>query len=211
MLAMFDDNFRAFVIVAAALVISPGASMAAVTEIALHRGRGAALLTVAGINTANASLALASMLGLSAVFHQWPGLLRIVSGAGAVYLSFLGLRALWGRKLVDGRGGQDLCDGGPSSRSSAVTQGILTNLLNPSVVLFYLLLLPQFIRSADPFFRRFALLAATHVSMSLLWLSAYALAIGTLSERLTRPPARRALEILTGAVLVILGAKMFFG
>jgi threonine/homoserine/homoserine lactone efflux protein len=84
----------------------------------------------------------------------------------------------------------------------------MTNLLNPSVVLFYMLLLPQFIRAADPFFQRFLLMAATHVMMSILWLSAYSLAVGTLSERLARPHARRAMEIITGALLVFLGVKL---
>jgi threonine/homoserine/homoserine lactone efflux protein len=99
---MFDSSFRAFVIVAAALVISPGASMAVVTEMALQRGRFAALLTVVGINIANSSLALASMLGLSAIFHQFPSLLRIVSVGGAIYLTYLGLHALWMKKSTDG-------------------------------------------------------------------------------------------------------------
>ena len=60
---MLDSSFKAFVIVAAALVVSPGATMAVVTEMALQRGRFAALLTVAGVNIANSSLAMASALG----------------------------------------------------------------------------------------------------------------------------------------------------
>lgn len=205
---MFDSNFKAFVIVAAALVISPGATMAVVTEMALERGRLAALLTVAGVNIANSSLALASMFGLSALLHQWPSLLRAVSVGGAVYLTYLGVRALW--HAMPGRGTN--VTGGlrmkSTKESSAVVRGILTNFLNPSVVLFYMLLLPQFIASPDPFFRRFLLLATTHVCMSIVWLSAYAMAVGSLSERMERPWVRRTMEIATGLVLVILGVKL---
>jgi threonine/homoserine/homoserine lactone efflux protein len=200
---MFDSSFRAFVIVAAALVISPGASMAVVTEMALQRGRFAALLTVVGINIANSSLALASMLGLSAIFHQF-------SVGGAIYLTFLGLRALWMKKFTNGANTHEPLHAAAGLRSSAVVQGILTNWLNPSVILFYMLLLPRFISSTDPFIPRFLLLAAAHISMSMLWLSAYALVVGMISERLARPSIRRIMEILTGVVLVILGVKLLF-
>jgi threonine/homoserine/homoserine lactone efflux protein len=205
---MFDSSFRAFLIMAAALVISPGASMAVVMEMALQRGRFAALLTVVGINIANSSLALASMFGLSAVFHQWPSLLRAVSFGGAIYLTYLGLRALWRKGQVQAPSGKGRRGLAPAPASSSVVRGMLTNFLNPSVILFYMLLLPQFITAADPFFRRFLLLAAAHVAMSMLWLSAYALAVGTLSERMARPRVRRIMEILTGAVLVILGLRL---
>jgi len=205
---MIDPSLKAFVIVAAALVVSPGATMAVVTEMAIRRGRFAALLTVAGVNIANSSLALASALGFSALLHQWPSLLRAVSVGGAIYLVYLGLRTLRQMKQANGQGGQDRSKPAPVRRHSAIVRGILTNFLNPSVILFYMLLLPQFIRGTDPFFRRFMLLAAIHVSMSLLWLSAYALAVGTLSERMARPWTRRALGFLTGAILVILGVKL---
>jgi threonine/homoserine/homoserine lactone efflux protein len=205
---MFDSSFKTFVIMAAALVISPGASMAVVTEMALQRGRFAALLTVVGVNIANSSLALASMFGLSAVFHQWPSLLRAVSIGGAIYLTYLGLRTLWQQAHGYAQPGPGRLNPAPTMEPSAVVRGVLTNFLNPSVVLFYMLLLPQFISAADPFFRRFLMLAATHVSMSLLWLSAYAMAVGTLSERMARPRVRRTMEILTGAVLVFLGVRL---
>ncbi|MBZ5496982.1 MAG: LysE family translocator [Acidobacteriia bacterium] len=205
---MFDAGYNAFVIVAAALVISPGATMAVVTEMALRRGRGAALLTVIGVNVANSSLALASMFGLSAVFHQWPSLLRAVSVCGAVYLTWLGARTLWQASRTQGGDVRGPAKPPAGRQSSAVVRGILTNLLNPSVILFYMLLLPQFIGRSDPFLRRFLLLAATHVCMSIVWLSAYAMAVGTLSERLARPQVRRTMEWVTGSVLVILGVKL---
>ena len=182
--------------------------MAVVTEVALERGRFAALLTVAGVNIANSSLALTSMLGLSALLHQWPSLLRAVSTGGAIYLTYLGIRALW--HAMQGRG--RIATGSARMKSakepSAVVRGILTNFLNPSVVLFYMLLLPGSSAGTDPFFRRFLLLATTHVSMSVVWLSAYAIAVGSLSERMESLWVRRTMEIATGLILVILGVKL---
>jgi threonine/homoserine/homoserine lactone efflux protein len=89
-----------------------------------------------------------------------------------------------------------------------VLRGIMTNLLNPPVILFYMTFLPQFIGPRDAFFPRFVLLAATHVSMSIAWLSIYAIALGVLAERMARPLVRRTLEGVTGGVLVFLGVRL---
>jgi threonine/homoserine/homoserine lactone efflux protein len=203
---MFDPGFKSYLLVAGALVISPGATMAVVTDVVLAQGRAAALKTVAGVNIANSSLALASALGISFLLRQWPSLLRIVSLSGAVYLLYLGLRSLWRTlalsSLIPGRGRKR----GP--QSSPLTLGIVTNLLNPSVVLFYMLVLPRFIGRSDPFFARFLLLAASHVCMSLAWLTAWALGVGTLSERLARPRVRWAMGLATGLILVVLGGAL---
>jgi threonine/homoserine/homoserine lactone efflux protein len=94
------------------------------------------------------------------------------------------------------------------SHSSFVARGIATNLLNPPVILFYMTFLPQFISHEDPFFARFLVLAATHISMSLVWLSIYAISIGTLSERMARPGVRRWMAGITGAVLIGLGIRL---
>jgi threonine/homoserine/homoserine lactone efflux protein len=205
---MLDSTFTTYIIMAAALVISPGASMAVVAETALERGRSAALATVLGINVANSSLALASMFGLSALFHQWPSLLRAVSIGGAIYLTYLGVRALWRSSDAAEPAAVPRARPPAGGTSSAIARGIMTNLLNPSVVLFYMLLVPQFVRNTDPFVPRFLLLAATHVSMSLVWLSAFALAVGSLSEHVARPGVRRTMEIVTGGILVVLGVRL---
>ena len=68
--------------------------------------------------------------------------------------------------------------------------------------------LPQFIGPQDPFFARFLVLAATHVGMSLVWLSFYAFALGVLADRFARPAVRRTLEGVTGALLVGFGARL---
>jgi threonine/homoserine/homoserine lactone efflux protein len=70
--------------------------------------------------------------------------------------------------------------------------GIATNLLNPSVIVFYTTLVPQFISARDPFLPRFTVLAATHVAMALVWLTCYALVVGRFADRLSRPGVRQA-------------------
>ena len=92
---MFDARYFAYATISALLVISPGATMAVVLETVMGEGRLAALFTVVGINIGNSTLALASALGMSVVFHAWPSALNTVKWGGAAYLTYLGLRGIW--------------------------------------------------------------------------------------------------------------------
>jgi threonine/homoserine/homoserine lactone efflux protein len=209
---MFDARYVAFASISALLVISPGASMAIVMEAAMSAGRAAALFTVLGANLANASLGLASALGMSLVFHQWPWAMQVIRIGGAAYLLYLGSRKLW--QLVTSRAAAPSADAAKPvtlehlSNGGRVARGVATNLLNPSVVIFYMTFLPQFVGPQDRVFARFLLLVATHVSMSLAWLSIWALALGALAGVFARPTVGRALDGLAGAVLAGLGARL---
>jgi len=210
---MFDTGYFTFAAVSALLVISPGATLAVVIETALAEGRKAALLTVLGVGIANATLAMATAFGLSVVFHEWPSALQAVRFAGAAYLAYLGLRGLW-LALFPGRRSRPTKKGpGPFSQKgpgpfSCVMRGVLTNLLNPPVLIFYMTIVPQFIGPQDPFLPRALLLGATHVAMSVVWQGSCGLAVGLAAEHMARPTVRRALEGITGAVLVALGIRL---
>jgi len=215
---MFDSRYAAFAALSALLVISPGATLAVVVETALAEGRRAALLTVSGVGLANATLATATALGLSVVFGRWPDALQVVKVAGAAYLGYLGLRGLYRAFLPVASippGGNK--GSGPSipragnegpGPSSLVMRGVLTNLLNPPVVIFYLTVVPQFIGPQDPFLARALLLGATHVAMSVAWQGSCGLAVGLAAEHMGRPLVRRALAGITGAVLLALGGRL---
>jgi threonine/homoserine/homoserine lactone efflux protein len=237
---MFDARFATFAAASALLVISPGATLAVVLEAALGDGRRAALLTVLGVGLGNATWALATTLGMSWLVSEWPAALSVVRVAGAIYLTWLGLRGLWravtqpapaatdhsrsdfqreARSLGGNHSGSDLSagQGRPGNYSGSdlgaagfVGRGMLTNLLNPPVILFYLTFLPQFVGPQDPVLARLALLGATHVAMSIVWQGSCGLAAAVAADRLARPAVRRTLEGLTGAVLVVLGARLLF-
>ena len=235
---MFDSRYFAYCTISALLVMSPGATMAVVLKAAVEKGRSAALFTVAGVNLGNSTLALASAFGMAILFARWPLALGAVKVGGAVYLTYLGVTGLARAWSSSARLSTSRSSAGPGqSRApftqhgriegqteepepteghrsmtgrASIVQGIMTNLLNPPVILFYMTFLPQFIGPADPFFRRFLVLAATHISMSLVWLSIYAVSLGTLSERMTRPGVRRAMETATAVVLIGFGVRLFF-
>jgi threonine/homoserine/homoserine lactone efflux protein len=212
---MFDARYAAFATLSALLVISPGATLAVVVETALGYGRRSALLTVVGIGLGNATLAAATAFGVSALVDRWPSALYAVRLAGGAYLAYLGLcgvwRAIFFDPLVAGtekEPGSFLGAEKEPGSFSFVARGMLTNLLNPPVILFYLTMVPQFIGPQDPYLARALLLGATHVAMSVVWQGSCGLAAGVAAEHMARPAVRRTLEAMTGAILVILGARL---
>jgi len=216
---MFDARYAAFAALSALLVISPGATLAVVVETALGYGRRAALLTVVGVGLANGALASAAALGLSVLVGRWPSSLHVVRVAGGAYLAYLGVRGLWralspalrsaGTEMVPGTISPTAADAKKVPGTiSFVARGVLTNLLNPPVLLFYMTVVPQFIGPQDAYLARALLLGSTHVAMSVVWQGSCGLAVGMAAEHLRRPAVRRALEGVTGAVLVLLGARL---
>ncbi len=90
----------------------------------------------------------------------------------------------------------------------AFQRGAISNVLNPKVAVFYLTVLPQFIRADDPVLLRSFLLAGIHIGLSLVWLTAYLWLLGRAGAVLARPPVRRGLERLTGTLLIALGVRL---
>ncbi len=214
---MFDAGYAQFAAVSALLVITPGATLAVVLETALGDGRRAAMFAVLGVGLGNATWALATTLGMAWLFHQWPSALSVVKVAGAIYLSWLGLRALWRAVTRPRAAGENLPrinsrnqSGGDFGAAGFVGRGLLTNLLNPPVILFYMTFLPQFVGPQHDVLARFALLGATHVAMSVIWQGSCGLAAAFAADRLARPAVRRALEGITGAILVVLGVRLLW-
>jgi RhtB (resistance to homoserine/threonine) family protein len=202
---MTDPSLLAFTALAALLVLTPGADTLLVVRNVLGRGRRAGLATTAGIVAGCFVHATLSALGLSMILVRSAWAFEVVRVAGAAYLVWLGLRSLAAAWRPAGDAPAP-ARGAGARRSFA--EGALSNVLNPKVAIFYLALLPQFIRPGDPVLGRSMLLAAIHVTLGLLWLSLVSFGLAALGRALAAGRLRRWLEALTGLALVGLGVRL---
>ena len=199
-------DLAGFFAVAAIVVVTPGPDMALVMRNTLAGGRTAGLATSLGTCSGLLVHATAAALGLSAILLASSRAFTAVKLAGAVYLVVLGVRALL-RPDGGETGSRPTRDVSPMT---AYRQGVLTNVLNPKVAVFFLSLLPQFVEPGEGFAARLLLLAALFIAIGLAWLTTYTLALDALGGVLSRARVRRAIERVTGAVLVALGVRLAF-
>jgi threonine/homoserine/homoserine lactone efflux protein len=207
---VIDARVLAGLGVLALLTISPGADMALVAKVTIERGRRAALIASIGICTGLFVHATASALGLSVVLATSGEAFTVVKVAGAVYLGYLGMRtvlASFGKSFAHGAAAVSLAD---PPRGAAYLQGLLSNILNPKVAVFYLTFLPQFIDPSGNVLAQSLLFAVAHSVMGIAWLSLYAYVLARLGALLARTGVRRWLERVTGVVLIGLGVRLAF-
>lgn len=208
-----NSHYLAFAGIAAVLTITPGADMALVAKNVFTRGRSGSFATILGICSGLFVHATASALGLSAILARSARAFEVVKWVGAAYIFYLGVMAL-GRAVIVRAPVRPA-----SSEKTAVrgagncggfVEGLLTNVLNPKVALFYLTFLPQFIAPGDPVLKVSLFLASLHVAMGLVWLTIYGNALHKLNTTMTRRGVRRAIEAVTGGLLMALGARLAF-
>src|ERR1700681_2779740 len=203
-------NFPAFVGIALLVILSPGQDTALTIRNTLLGGRAGGIATATGVVSGLAAWTVASSAGLAALLVASQPLFLAVRLAGAAYLVFLGIQALRSalftkrdvRELAATRGTVRL------RRSVAYRQGLLSNLSNPKIVVFFLSLLPQFIDRGQASFERLLLLGLIFCAITVTWLTLYAVVVARVGDFLRRDHVRRGLEATTGLALVGLGLKL---
>jgi len=198
-----DPLFLAGLAVLALLTISPGADMALVAKITLERGRRDALIATTGICSGLLVHATASALGLSVILATSAEAFTIVKLAGAAYLVYLGVQTLRSSFRHE-----TVAAVAPRRGTSPFLQGLLSNVLNPKVAVFYLTFMPQFMSPGDNVLVRSLAFAVAHGIMGLAWLTAYAYVLSRISVVLGSSGVRQWLERVTGGVLIALGLRL---
>lgn len=190
----------AFLGVALVVVVTPGQDTALTIRNTLAGGRPAGFRTAAGVVCGQAVWALAASAGVAALLVASEPAFVALKLAGAAYLVFLGSQALLA--AVRGRGAAH--PGGAAATGRELRQGLLSNLGNPKMAIFFSSLLPQFGDS----FGALLLLGLLFCALTLAWLCAYAAALARAGDVLRRPRVRRAIDAVTGTALVALGIRL---
>src|SRR5690348_10189278 len=195
-------------VAAGLLTITPGLDTALVLRTAAVEGARNAALAGLGIVTGCLVWGSAVALGLGALLAASQLAFEVLKWAGALYLLWLGVQL-----IVRPRARFEIADGGCGGTvrergGSWLRRGLLTNLLNPKVGVFYVSFLPQFLPAHVAAAPYLLLLAALHAAMGLAWFAALILATRPIARLLKRPRTIRILDRTTGLVFVGFGVKL---
>jgi threonine/homoserine/homoserine lactone efflux protein len=185
--------------VSALVIVTPGQDTALTIRNTLRAGRRGGVYTALGVATGQCGWAVATSAGLAALLVASEPVFHAIRWFGAAYLILLGLQSL----VRAVRGAEAPHDRARRSRSS-YRQGLVSNLGNPKMAVFFSSLLPQFAHT----FAGLLALGLVFAAMTLSWLSAYAFAVAKAGDVLRRPAIRRAVDAVVGAVLVAFGVRL---
>ena len=190
----------AFLGVALLVIVTPGQDTALTVRNTLLGGRAAGVLTALGVAAGQATWTVTTGIGVGALLVAWQPAFLALRIAGGAYLVVLGAQAFWSAlrpKPVQ-------LERPARPRGRAFRQGVLSNLGNPKMLVFFTSLLPQFGHTAIGLIA----LGLVFCSLTATWLCGYAFAVARAGEALRAGRLRRLLDALSGCVLVALGLRL---
>ncbi len=203
------NHLAVYVIASMALILTPGQDMIYVIGRSLAQGRVAGLASALGVILGILVHTALAAIGVGAILQASETLFTALKLVGAAYLVYLGVRMIATREVaIDARAG-----GARASPPWLVLQGVLSNVTNPKIILFFFAFLPQFVDPASPHpTRDLIALGVLYALLGLPVKCGVALIAARLSDRLLRKPRTLVwMNRACGALLVALGARLARG
>lgn len=202
------ENFYLFLFMCVCLIILPGPDTAIVTKNTISIGKIGGLKTAFGTCCALLIHTSAAILGLSAIIVKSALLFSIFKYVGAIYLTYLGIKALWSLKKKDETASVEMNAEGRFHSTSCFKQGFLTDLLNPKVAVLFLTFLPQFVVPGTNTFIPFLIMGITYTVLTAIWFLLYVYLINHISVFMKKPKTQKMIEAITGTILIGFGIKL---
>ncbi|MEH1168281.1 LysE family translocator [Micromonospora sp. CPCC 205539] len=194
-----------FLVAVAPITATPGASLTLVVSRVAAGGRRQGWWVILGTVTGLYTHAILAAVGLAALVLRSSQAFLVVKLVGAAYLVGLGLWLLW--STIRRRPAPGPARRLPWRGHHPYLQGLLGNVLNPKAAAIYLTLAPQFLEPGRPVLVPMLLLATAHAALHTCWLAGWAAISGAAARLLRTASVRRALDRLTGALLLGLGVR----
>ena len=190
--------YSTFLGVMAVMAVTPGPANLFAVATGIEKGRASALVGVIGMNAATLVWFGAAALGLGALVKAFPAAFKVIAVLGALYVAWLGVKALRGAFAsaaqpdhVEVRRGR-----------SALIDGFTVQIANPKAILFFTAVLPPFVDVNRPVAPQMALFAVAAIGMDMMSMSAYALSGAALSRRMQQPRFRKGFGVFVGVLLM---------
>lgn len=208
------ENYLGFVLAAILLNLTPGTDSIYIITRSVSQGQAAGVYSVLGITSGALVHTLFAALGLSVLLANSPTAFMLVKYIGAAYLCYLGF------KMLTSKNSNSIANS--LSKAQNVTnqkavdgwkiyqQGVLTNVFNPKVALFFLAFFPQFIDASYTYgMLSFLILGLTFATTGFIWCLCLALLAARFSTRLRENPfIETMLNRISGMVFIGLGIKL---
>jgi threonine/homoserine/homoserine lactone efflux protein len=200
------EHLILFIVSGLLLNVTPGQDTLYIVGRSLSQGRRAGFLSVLGISSGSVVHTLAAAFGLSAILATSATAFVIVKWLGAMYLAYLGVKLMLERAPASG----EVAAFPPEQPWAIYRAGLLTNVLNPKVALFFMAFLPQFVApTADSRIAAFLFLGAIFIFNGTLWCLVLVWGASAVSRRLRlHRSSGSILKRATGALFVGLGARL---
>ncbi|MEJ7418369.1 LysE family translocator [Staphylococcus warneri] len=204
---MFDIiSFQVFLLTAIIICVTPGIDTMFILSRSISQGRSAGVFSVLGVSSGSLIHTVLAAVGLSALLKTSVLLFTVVKTIGAIYLIYLGIQMLIkkGTRL-------DIVEVSEISNRKLFTQGMITNVTNPKVALFYISFVPQFISSTNHYGPiPFIILGVIFTLIGTIWdlitvIFSSALTSKLRNNKLVEP----ILNKITGIIFIILGISLF--
>jgi len=192
------------------VIATPGPDTALTVRNTLLGGRRAGTFTALGVSMGQIAWSVATSLGLVAVLLASKPIFQTLKLIGAAYLVYLGVRSIlaaWQRPPRS-EGVVARSAGASLARSTALRQGIINNLANPKMAVFFASVLPQFAPSGDGMLGRLLWLGVLFSMLTFFWLTAYAVVVARAGRLLRGSRVARAVEGVAGLTLIGLGVRV---
>jgi len=191
--------YLAFVGVMAVMAVTPGPANIFAVATGMEKGKAAALTAVVGMNCATLVWFGAAALGLGALVMAFPQVFRVIAVLGALYVAWLGIKALRGAFATAAEPSHIEVKRG----RSALIDGFMVQIANPKAILFFTAVLPPFLDINRPLAPQLALFAVTTIGMDGLSMSGYGLGGAALARQMTAPRFRKGFGIVVGCLLLL--------
>ncbi len=205
-----ENSLWTYMIAISLLTITPGVDTVLIIRNTTRGGWRDGALSSLGICSGLFVHALVSAIGISVVLLQSAWAFRGLRFAGAAYLVWLGivsLRSAARRNVSAGLDAHQHSNESFDARRS-LREGLLSNVLNPKAIVFYMAFLPQFIDPAGSAIGQSLFLAGLHFLIAMVWQCLLASAVDQARRWMQNAPVRRTLDGITGTVMVFFGVKL---
>lgn len=195
------NNYLNFLFLTVVLVIVPGPDYILITKNTLEFGKLAGFKTIFGTCTALMCHTLFSIIGLSALLVKSALLFSVVKYIGASYLIYLGVKSLFIKQNNENHNTK-------ATKTNFYSQGLLTNLFNPKIAVFFLTFLPQFVDTRTGSWWHFGVLGVTYIAVTFVIFGLYTLLLSRVRHFFEKKRTQTIINKSAGIILVLFGVKL---